>query len=183
MTSHCLFSGFDEPSSQQQCNTTSHEMNDHFKASVVAFEVQKSFANKFFSNKTVAKSLIDDTSARLLDNLYLLLKVFVSILFGGASNERYFHVHCKEISISVFPEKELRGFSPNFHKTEAPASNLVALHQFPHSYHHYYLLPPPIYSVFSSSSKSLIVNGLSIIPYRLNESYHILLKIVILSNR
>ena len=28
-------------------------MNDHFKASVVAFEVQKSFASKFFSNKTV----------------------------------------------------------------------------------------------------------------------------------
>jgi hypothetical protein len=56
-------------------------MNDHFKASVVAFEVQKSFASKFFSNKTVAKSLIDDTSARLLDNLYLLLKVFVSSYF------------------------------------------------------------------------------------------------------
>jgi hypothetical protein len=70
-------------------------MNDHFKASVVAFEVQKSFANKFFSNKTVAKSLIDDTSARLLDNLYLLLKVFVSItsmkfsfLKGAVSRER-----------------------------------------------------------------------------------------------
>jgi hypothetical protein len=107
MTSHCLFSGFDEPSSQ--CTPTSHEMNDHFKASVVAFEVQKSFANKFFSNKTVAKSLIDDTSARLLDNLYLLLKVFVSILFGRASDERYFHVLCKEITIYVFPEKEMRG--------------------------------------------------------------------------
>lgn len=53
-------------------------MTDHFKASVVAFEVQKSFASKFFSNKTVAKSLIDDTSARLLDNLYLLLKVFTN---------------------------------------------------------------------------------------------------------
>ncbi len=25
------------------------------------------------------------------------------------------HAHCKEISIYVFPEKELRGFSPNFH--------------------------------------------------------------------
>eukprot|EP00090_Calanus_glacialis_P031205 TRINITY_DN5124_c0_g1_i2.p1 TRINITY_DN5124_c0_g1~~TRINITY_DN5124_c0_g1_i2.p1 ORF type:complete len:190 (-),score=63.68 TRINITY_DN5124_c0_g1_i2:403-972(-) len=47
-----------------------------FKASVVAYEVQKSFANKFFSNKTVAKSLIDDTSGNLLDNLYLLLYVF-----------------------------------------------------------------------------------------------------------
>ena len=49
-----------------------------FKASVVAFEVQKNFANKFFSNKTVVKSLIDDTSGNLLDNLYLLLYVFVS---------------------------------------------------------------------------------------------------------
>jgi len=44
-----------------------------FKASDVALEVQKHFANKFFSNKTVAKSLIDETSGNLLDNLYLLL--------------------------------------------------------------------------------------------------------------
>eukprot|EP00092_Neocalanus_flemingeri_P002964 GFUD01003170.1.p1 GENE.GFUD01003170.1~~GFUD01003170.1.p1 ORF type:complete len:205 (-),score=73.00 GFUD01003170.1:408-1022(-) len=51
------------------------EMTD-FKASVVAFEVQKNFANKFFSNKAVAKSLIDDTSGNLLDNLYKLLYVF-----------------------------------------------------------------------------------------------------------
>jgi hypothetical protein len=25
------------------------------------------------------------------------------------------NMHCKEISIYVFPEKELRGLSPNFH--------------------------------------------------------------------
>ena len=50
-----------------------------FKASDVAIEVQKHFANKFFSNKTVAKSLIDETSGNLLDNLYLLLFAFVSI--------------------------------------------------------------------------------------------------------
>lgn len=68
-----IVSGFDDPG-------VGRDMTD-FKASVVAYEVQKSFANKFFSNKTVAKSLIDDTSARLLDNLYLLLKVFVSSLF------------------------------------------------------------------------------------------------------
>lgn len=49
-----------------------------FKASDVALEVQKHFANKFFSNKTVAKSLIDETSGKLLDNLYLLLFAFVS---------------------------------------------------------------------------------------------------------
>ena len=49
-----------------------------FKASDVAFQVQKNFANKFFSNKTVATSMIDETSGNLLDNLYLLLYVFVS---------------------------------------------------------------------------------------------------------
>ena len=54
-----------------------------FKASIVAYEVQKSFANKFFSNKTVAKSLIDDASSHLLDNLHLLLYVFVSIVYRG----------------------------------------------------------------------------------------------------
>jgi len=52
-----------------------YDMND-FKASVVAYEVQKSFANKFFSNKSVVKSLIDDTSGKLLDNLYLMIKSF-----------------------------------------------------------------------------------------------------------
>jgi hypothetical protein len=56
----------------------SSKMTD-FKASVVAFEVQKNFATKFFSNKVVVKGLIDDTSAKLLDNLYNLLFVFVSI--------------------------------------------------------------------------------------------------------
>eukprot|EP00090_Calanus_glacialis_P031199 TRINITY_DN5124_c0_g1_i10.p1 TRINITY_DN5124_c0_g1~~TRINITY_DN5124_c0_g1_i10.p1 ORF type:complete len:205 (-),score=69.27 TRINITY_DN5124_c0_g1_i10:403-1017(-) len=59
---------FDDPSDET-------EMTE-FKASVVAFEVQKNFASKFFSNKTVVKSLIDDTSGNLLDNLYLLLYVF-----------------------------------------------------------------------------------------------------------
>ena len=62
--------GFADPS-------VTSRMTD-FKASVVAFEVQKNFANKFFSNKVVVKGLIDDTSAKLLDNLYNLLFVFVS---------------------------------------------------------------------------------------------------------
>ena len=67
---------------KQQCNYfdifRSFKMTE-FKASAVAFEVQKSFANKFLGNKTVAKTLIDDSSSHLLDNLYLLLYVFVSI--------------------------------------------------------------------------------------------------------
>ena len=49
-----------------------------FKAKTVAEAVQKNFANKILSNKMVAKNLIDDTSASLLDNLYVLLYTFVS---------------------------------------------------------------------------------------------------------
>ena len=65
-----FFSGVDGKSSESEiCE---------FKARVVAFEVQKNFANKFFSNKIVAKSLIDEKSGNLLDNLYFLLYVFVS---------------------------------------------------------------------------------------------------------
>ena len=53
---------------------------EQFRARAVADIVQKNFANKILSNKTVVKGLIDDTSASLLDNLYFLLLVFVSIL-------------------------------------------------------------------------------------------------------
>ena len=52
---------------------------EQFRARAVADVVQKNFANKILSNKTVVKGLIDDTSASLLDNLYFLLLVFVSI--------------------------------------------------------------------------------------------------------
>eukprot|EP00092_Neocalanus_flemingeri_P010152 GFUD01010941.1.p1 GENE.GFUD01010941.1~~GFUD01010941.1.p1 ORF type:complete len:192 (-),score=42.86 GFUD01010941.1:75-650(-) len=44
-----------------------------FNARSVAYEVQKCFANKFFSNKFVAMNLLEDTTAKLLDDLYLLL--------------------------------------------------------------------------------------------------------------
>jgi len=47
-------------------------------SSSVAYEVQKSFANKFLSNKTAAKSLIDDTSGKLLDNLFLVIKAYTN---------------------------------------------------------------------------------------------------------
>ena len=49
-----------------------------FNASSVAYEVQKCFSNKFFSNKLVAMNLIEDTTARLLDDLFLLLHAHVS---------------------------------------------------------------------------------------------------------
>ena len=53
-------------------------MTADFKALDVGYEVQKSFANKFFANKNVAKGLIDSTSAALLDELYKLVKIYVS---------------------------------------------------------------------------------------------------------
>ena len=49
-----------------------------FSASAVAFNVQKNFANRFASNTSIVKGLIDDTSAKLLDDLYNLLFAFVS---------------------------------------------------------------------------------------------------------
>jgi len=52
------------------------EMNSDFKAAVVAEGIQKGLANKILTNKTLVKSLIDDKTANLLDNLYLLLYVF-----------------------------------------------------------------------------------------------------------
>lgn len=51
-------------------------MTADFKALDIGYEVQRSFANKFFSNKNVAKGLIDDTSAALLDELYRLVKIY-----------------------------------------------------------------------------------------------------------
>ena len=58
--------------------TSAAEMTADFKALDISYEVQKSFANKFFSNKNVAKGLIDNTSAALLDELYKLIKTYVS---------------------------------------------------------------------------------------------------------
>ena len=54
------------------------EMTTEFKARNVAEIVQKNFANKILSNKVVAKNLIDDNSAALLDNLFNLIFAYVS---------------------------------------------------------------------------------------------------------
>ncbi|XP_040565682.1 tumor necrosis factor alpha-induced protein 8-like protein isoform X2 [Lepeophtheirus salmonis] len=51
-------------------------MTADFRALDVSYEVQKSFANKFFTNKSVAKGLIDNNSASLLDHLYKLIKIY-----------------------------------------------------------------------------------------------------------
>ena len=57
---------------------TELEMTTEFKARNVAEIVQKNFANKILSNKVVAKNLIDDNSAALLDNLFNLIFAYVS---------------------------------------------------------------------------------------------------------
>ena len=62
------------------------EMTADFKALDIGYEVQKSFANKFFANKNVAKGLIDQTSATLLDELYKLIKIYVSFFFVNFCN-------------------------------------------------------------------------------------------------
>jgi len=109
-----------------------------FKASVVAYEVQKSFANKFFSNKTVAKSLIDDTSARLLDNLYLLLRVFTSNKDESKKTVR----NIIKISVKIgmlqrgdkFSDEEKGGLIQIQRKLRTVAMTLVSFYQVDHTY-------------------------------------------------
>ena len=68
----------EESANQKPVTRPISGQSDQFRARAVADLVQKNFANKILSNKTVVKSLIDDSSASLLDNLYFLLLVFVS---------------------------------------------------------------------------------------------------------
>jgi len=113
------------------------DMTD-FKASVVAYEVQKSFANKLFSNKAVAKSLIDDTSARLLDNLYLLLKVFT----GNKDESKKTVRNIIKISIKIgllqrgdkFSDDEKVGLIHIQRKLRTVAMTLVSFYQVDHTY-------------------------------------------------
>ena len=68
-------------------------MTADFKALDIGYEVQRSFANKFFSNKSVVKGLIDDTSAHLLDELYKLLKIYVSgIQLSKVQTQKFKHL-------------------------------------------------------------------------------------------
>ena len=64
--------------------TNESEMNSDFKAAAVAEGIQKGLANKILTNRTIVKSLIDEKTANLLDNLHLLLFVYVSIGFNEA---------------------------------------------------------------------------------------------------
>ncbi|XP_023346638.1 tumor necrosis factor alpha-induced protein 8-like protein isoform X2 [Eurytemora carolleeae] len=109
-----------------------------FKASVVAYEVQKSFANTFFTNRTVAKSLIDDTSARLLDNLYLLLKTYT----GNKDESKKTVRNIIKISVKIgmlqrgekFSDPEKDGLVQIQRKLRMVAMTLVSFFQVDHTY-------------------------------------------------
>jgi len=115
-----------------------------FKASQVAYEVQKSFANKLFSNKAVAKSLIDDTSARLLDNLYLLLKVFT----GNKDESKKTVRNIIKISVKIgmlqrgdrFSDDEKNGLIRIQRKLRTVAMTLVSFYQVDHTYDRIYVM-------------------------------------------
>ena len=94
-----------------------------FKAKTVAEAVQKNFANKILSNKMVAKNLIDDTSASLLDNLYVLLYTFVS---DGIVNVLNLDVFCNLFRIAL-------AWGMFFRKS--PACSAIILHFKPPSAH------------------------------------------------
>ena len=64
-------------------------MNSDFKAAAVAEGIQKGLANKILTNRTIVNSLIDDKTANLLDNLYLLLFVYVSTGFNEAARAEF----------------------------------------------------------------------------------------------
>ena len=93
-----------------------------FKAKTVAEAVQKNFANKILSNKMVAKNLIDDTSASLLDNLYVLLYTFVS----GIAHILNLDVFCNLFRIAL-------AWGMFFRKS--PACSAIILHFKPPSAH------------------------------------------------
>ena len=94
-----------------------------FKAKTVAEAVQKNFANKILSNKMVAKNLIDDTSASLLDNLYVLLYTFVS---DGIVDVLNLDVFCNLFRIALARGKFFR---------KSPACSAIILHFKPPSAH------------------------------------------------
>ena len=50
-----------------------------FEARTVAESVQKKFATKILSNRTVVNNLIDEKTGNLLNRLFSLIFVFVSI--------------------------------------------------------------------------------------------------------
>jgi len=120
------------PAMNKSCTMT------EFKASLVAFEVQKSFANKFFSNKAVAKTLIDDTSSHLLDNLYLLLYVFTKNKKDSEKTTRNIIKISIKLGMLLRGEKfsnEEKEFLVKIQKTlRTVAMTLISFYEVDHTY-------------------------------------------------
>jgi len=113
---------------------------DSFKAIDVGYAVQRSFANKFFANKTIAKGLIDENSAQLLDELYKLAKIYsknkkdaekivkntikISVKVGmlERSGDKYFGAKDRESLVKI--QRNLR----------TVAMTLISFYQVDHTY-------------------------------------------------
>jgi hypothetical protein len=65
--------------------------------------------------------------------------------FYNSQSARNQTLHCKEISIYVFPEKELLGLSPNFHIHVSVSDLSIPTIGPP---------PPPIFSLYSDNGPS-----------------------------
>jgi len=134
-----------------------------FKASAVAFEVQKSFANKFFSNKTVAKTLIDDTSSHLLDNLYLLLYVFTKNKKESEKTTR----NIIKISIKLgmllrgekFSSEEKQSLLKIQKNLRTVAMTLISFYEVDHTYDRNFVIK--YLTELESLLKNLIINHLT----------------------
>merc|ERR1712142_308553 len=134
-----------------------------FKASVVAYEVQKSFANKFFSNKTVAKSLIDDTSGNLLDNLYLLLYVFTKNKKDSEKTTRNIIKISIKLGMLLRGEKFSNGekeFLVKIQKTlRTVAMTLISFYEVDHTYDRNFVIK--YLTELETLLKNLIINHLT----------------------
>jgi len=115
-----------------------------FKASVVAYEVQKNFANKFFSNKVVTKGLIDDTSGKLLDNLYKLLYVFTKSKKDSEKTSRNIIKMSVKIGMLDRGEKFSKEERQNLLKIQRTlrtvAMTLISFYQVDHTYDRNFLI-------------------------------------------
>lgn len=78
-------------------------MSENFKSREVGLRAQKKILSRM-ANKSVAKMLIDDTTASLLDNLYRLAKAYVSTIPVEGGNHSTFRLrHCPSVDGSLYP--------------------------------------------------------------------------------
>ena len=115
----------------------SDRMGD-FNASSIAYEVQKCVSNKFFSNKFVVLNLLEERTARLLDDLFS----FVEVLTTNKQTSEKTTKNLIKLSVKVvlllqgdrFSHEERRQLElsqTNFHTV---VKTLISYHQVDHTY-------------------------------------------------